>query len=139
MLCAAGRQIFTSRSAKTPFSVISPLAIEPVDGRQLYKLFSHTPLDQKLLGSIFQDPAIVATHDWLAYPVFDPPERFAPFQLADGLVYLNAWENAASAMEMSAVSAANGAALVLQHLRIPGDRTQHLSRQHGALAVHDEA
>ena len=59
----------------------------------------------------------MAVHDWLAYPVFRPPERFAPFALADGLVYSNAWENAASAMEVSAVGAANSAALALQHLR----------------------
>ena len=98
---------------------LDPCFTHPPDSRQLFKLFSHEILDQALLDSIFQEPETVALHDWHkgAYPVFEPPERFAPFQLAPGLVYLNAWENAASAMEMSAVSAANGAALVLQHLR----------------------
>jgi hypothetical protein len=47
---------------------------------------------------------------------FSPPERFAPFQLAPGLAYNKALENAASAMEVAAVAAANSARLVLRHL-----------------------
>ena len=87
-----------------------------MNGSRLFKLFSGDKLSPELLAAVFEQPQLVAQHDWRAYPVFDPPERFARFALAAGLVYLNAWENAASAMEMSAVSASNGAALVLQHL-----------------------
>ena len=54
--------------------------------------------------------------DWLAYPHFRPPERFQPFKLADGLYLNNAWENAASAMEMSAVAAKNCALLIAKYL-----------------------
>ena len=53
---------------------------------------------------------------WLAYPHFSPPERFQPFKLTEGLYLNNAWENAASAMEMSAVAAKNCALLIVQHL-----------------------
>lgn len=60
-----------------------------------------------------------ACRNWLAYPQFDPPERFQPFRLAEGLYLNNAWENAASAMEMSAVAAKNCALLIAQHLRKP--------------------
>ena len=87
-----------------------------MNGSRLFKLFSGDKLSPELLAAVFEQPQLVAQHDWRAYPVFDPPERFARFALAAGLVYLNAWENAASAMEMSAVSASNGATLVLQHL-----------------------
>lgn len=38
-----------------------------------------------------------------------------------GLVYVSAWENAASAMEMAAVGARNCALLVQRHLRRVGD------------------
>ena len=55
--------------------------------------------------------------EWKAYPHFSPPERFPPFQLVPGLYLNNAWENAASAMEMSAVAAKNCALLVAQHFR----------------------
>lgn len=62
----------------------------------------------------------MAERDWEAYPRFAPPEKFAPFRLADGLFYSNAWENAASAMEMSAIAGKNSALLVRHFLQDPG-------------------
>ena len=72
--------------------------------------------------------------DWAAYPHFQAPEVFAPFIL-DGrhLYYVNAFENAASTMETSAVAAENIARLVLSrffgkvgpdllHLNLNSDR-----------------
>lgn len=47
---------------------------------------------------------------------FQPPERFSPFQLAPGLVYSNALEPAASALEIAAIEGHNSAALVVRHL-----------------------
>ena len=60
---------------------------------------------------------MLGCRDWEAYPHFSPPERFQPFKLAPGLYLNNAWENAASAMEMSAVAAKNCALLIARHLR----------------------
>lgn len=52
--------------------------------------------------------------DWGAYPHYNAPEVFAPFILdARHLYYVNAFENAASTMETSAVAAENMARLVL--------------------------
>jgi prenylcysteine oxidase / farnesylcysteine lyase len=71
----------------------------------------------------------VAEDDWFAYPKFAPPEEFAPFRLAEGIFYNNALENAASAMEMSAVAAKNNALLVQQHLAsawLEQGQSQHL-------------
>lgn len=55
--------------------------------------------------------------DWAAYPHYTAPERFSPYIL-DGkhLYYINAFENAASAIETAAVSAQNVARLVLSRL-----------------------
>lgn len=52
--------------------------------------------------------------NWGAYPHYKAPEVFAPFVL-DGqhLYYVNAFENAASTMETSAVAAENVARLIL--------------------------
>lgn len=52
--------------------------------------------------------------NWGAYPHYKAPELFAPFIL-DGrhLYYVNAFENAASTMETSAVAAENIARLIL--------------------------
>lgn len=60
--------------------------------------------------------------NWAAYPHFNAPEVFAPFIL-DGmhLYYVNAFENAASTMETSAVAAENIARLILT--RISGQVT----------------
>eukprot|EP00198_Chlamydomonas_reinhardtii_P013397 XP_001702734.1 predicted protein [Chlamydomonas reinhardtii] len=61
-----------------------------------------------------QAPVLGAVRStWPSKPMrrFAPPERFPPFLLAPGLVYGNALEGAASAMEMAAVAAANSALL----------------------------
>lgn len=52
--------------------------------------------------------------DWGAYPHYHAPEIFSPFIL-DGrnLYYIDAFENAASTMETSAVAAENVARLLL--------------------------
>lgn len=63
---------------------------------------------------------VAATRVWStpgAYPAFDPPEDFAPFQLAEGLFYNNALENAASALEIAAIEGRMTALLAAQHLK----------------------
>ena len=52
-----------------------------------------------------------------AYPKFDPPEDFSRWELAPGLYYSSALENAASALEIAAISGRNAALLAAQHLR----------------------
>jgi len=108
-------QVLTTEHAGTPFSVVSPVRRLP-SGATLYKLFSHQPLGKHLLAAMFHDHKKVAHQDWYAYPQFKPPEKFAPFRLAPGIFYNNAFENAASAMEMSAIAAKNSALLVMKHL-----------------------
>ena len=104
-----------SEHAGTPFSVISP-ARSYADKTHLFKLFSTDPLEEEALKQIFSHHTVIASFPWYAYPRFRPPEQFAPFRLADGLFYSNAMENAASCMEISAVSAVNSALLVQKYL-----------------------
>lgn len=55
--------------------------------------------------------------NWAAYPHYHAPEKFAPFILDNQhLYYVNAFENAASTMETSAVAAENIARLILSRL-----------------------
>lgn len=55
--------------------------------------------------------------NWAAYPHYTPPERFAPYVLDEQhLYYINAFENAASSIETSAVSAENVARLLLSRI-----------------------
>jgi len=46
---------------------------------------------------------------------FHPPEQFAAFELAEGLYYNNAFENAASALEIAAIAGKNSALLAASH------------------------
>ena len=140
-LSAAGTNIMVTEDAQTPFSVIRPQKKLP-DGLTVYKLFSRAvPAEAQLLG-IFHNLTVLAQRcagpglgavpvksspirvirtqcmrrEWLAYPKFKSPEQFQPFELTAGLYLNNAWENAASAMEMSIVAAKNCALLTAQHL-----------------------
>ncbi|EFJ43010.1 hypothetical protein VOLCADRAFT_96741 [Volvox carteri f. nagariensis] len=86
------------------------------------KIFSREELPQQLLSDLFESdpgsvqPRVLYSRRWHAYPRFRPPEHFSPFVLAPGLLYGNALEPAASAMEMAAIAAHNSAALVVRHL-----------------------
>ncbi|XP_044470383.1 farnesylcysteine lyase isoform X2 [Mangifera indica] len=79
-----------------------------------YKIFSRKPMADSLLDDIFSVRKEIIRINWGAYPHYKPPEEFAPFIL-DGrhLYYVNAFENAASTMETSAVAAENVARLIV--------------------------
>ncbi|KAK2656319.1 hypothetical protein Ddye_009371 [Dipteronia dyeriana] len=79
-----------------------------------YKIFSRKPMADALLDDIFGVRKETIQINWGAYPHYKAPEVFAPFVL-DGqhLYYVNAFENAASTMETSAVAAENVARLIL--------------------------
>ncbi|KAK9917016.1 hypothetical protein WJX75_010018 [Coccomyxa subellipsoidea] len=111
-----GEYVMVTEDAQTPFSVIGPQKSLP-DGLRIYKLFSRQSLEGTTLDAIFANLTVLADREWKAYPHFNPPERFPPFRLAPGLYLNNAWENAASAMEMSAVAAKNCALLAAQYLK----------------------
>ena len=53
---------------------------------------------------------------WLAYPQYSTQDDFTSFELSPGLYYLNRMEWAASAMEMSAISAKNIAKMAANFL-----------------------
>jgi len=90
----------------------------PVNFRRgLYKLFSAGPLPAAWLSMLFDAGYDVAANvTWRAYPVFDPPENFPPFELGPGLFYPPAMENAASAMEISAIVGRNVALLASKYM-----------------------
>ena len=113
--CVLAGAVMVTERANSPFSSLAP-ARSFADGTILYKLFSTDSLSKATLEAIFEEHTVVGVFPWLAYPVFQPPEQFAPFKLADKLFYNNAWENGASCMEVSAISAMNSALLVQKAL-----------------------
>jgi len=93
-----------------------------VPDRALFKLFSAAPLSAADLGRLFRTHTVLAVIPWAAYPSYDPPLPLGSFVLGGGgapagapggrLVYANAIESAASAMEMSALGGKAAADLV---------------------------
>ncbi|XP_015060137.1 farnesylcysteine lyase [Solanum pennellii] len=106
----------TVETPDVPFSSISVLK-QHNENDMSYKVFSRKPLDDVLLDQIFSVRNETIKIDWGAYPHYHAPEVFAPFIL-DGqhLYYVNAFENAASTIETSAVAAENVARLILSRL-----------------------
>lgn len=103
----------TIEDSDLPFTSISVL--KKHDEKDMtYKIFSREPMADILLDSIFSVRQETIRIDWGAYPHYTAPEVFAPFILDDRhLYYVNAFENAASTMETSAVAAENIARLIL--------------------------
>lgn len=95
----------------------------PASQTKVWKVFSPEPLTQEQLQNMFLSWDSVSETQWLAYPTYNPPQRKAPpFILHNRLYYLNAVEWAASAMEMSAISARNLA--LLAHHRWHGQTSK---------------
>lgn len=89
-------------------------AVLHADCAQMFS--SLLPSDDTLAAIFGANHTKVSQQGWMAYPRFSAPERFAPFRLLPGLCYVNAIENAASAMEMSAIAGRNCALMAAQHL-----------------------
>lgn len=105
--------VATIEDPDLPFTCVSVLK-QHDENDFTYKIFSRKPMTDTLLDDIFSVRKETIRIDWGAYPHYKAPEVFAPFIL-DGrhLYYVNAFENAASTMETSAVAAENVARLIL--------------------------
>lgn len=101
-----------SLSSLDPVSIPTDYARPPASRPAVWKVFSPQPLTQEQLAAMFLRWDAVSERRWLAYPAYSPPHRATPpFQLHERLYYLSGVEWAASAMEMSAISARNLALL----------------------------
>lgn len=101
-----------SLSSIDPVHIPQGYKRSPASQTKVWKVFSQQPLSQKQLRDMFLSWDFVSESKWLAYPSYRPPHRKTPpFILHNRLYYLNAVEWAASAMEMSAISARNVALL----------------------------
>lgn len=108
----------TIENSDLPFTCISILKIHS-EKDMTYKMFSRQPMTDELLDQIFSVRNQTIRINWGAYPHYHSPEKFATFML-DGkhLYYVNAFENAASTMETSAVAAENIARLIISRSSI---------------------
>ncbi|XP_042364848.1 prenylcysteine oxidase 1 isoform X1 [Plectropomus leopardus] len=101
-----------SLSSLDPVHIPEGYKRPPASQTKVWKVFSPQPLTDEQLKDMFLSWDSVSVTPWLAYPAYRPPPRKTPpFILHNRLYYLNAVEWAASAMEMSAISARNVALL----------------------------
>ena len=112
-LCSVSVEIPSSATAENVKEYLKPVEEEP---DRVWKLFSTRALTQEELDRMFLKRGESVAIDWMAYPQYSPPEQFPKFVLDDGVFYVNAIELAASAMEMSAVSAMNCSLLAWKYL-----------------------
>lgn len=104
--------VFNSLSSLVPIHIPDGYKRNPASQANVWKLFSPQPLTEEQLKSMFLSYDSVSETKWLAYPTYRPPQRKTPpVILHDRLYYINSMEWAASAMEMSAISARNVALL----------------------------
>ena len=89
---------------------------EPQVSGNVWKVFSREPLTDVQKQKLFPEATDTKEVIWLAYPHYTPPEKYLPFVLDEGVFYVNAIEWAASAMEMSSLSAKNAALLTARYL-----------------------
>lgn len=109
---ASEASIINSLSSLDPVHIPPGYKPTPASHKKVWKVFSPEPLTEEHLKNMFLSWDSVSETRWLAYPTYSPPQRKTPpFILHKRLYYLNAVEWAASAMEMSAISARNLALL----------------------------
>nr|DBA32055.1 TPA: hypothetical protein GDO54_007805 [Pyxicephalus adspersus] len=102
---------FCSIGAVYPVSPVQESEESKASYVRVWKIFSLDVLTQEQLHQLFESYHVVKYRKWLAYPTYNPPEKLPPIQLHRAIYYLNSIECAASAMEMSAISAKNVALL----------------------------
>ncbi|XP_076825393.1 prenylcysteine oxidase 1-like isoform X1 [Clavelina lepadiformis] len=82
----------------------------------VYKVFSTSSLSNEQIATLFEGHSEVKEVDWFAYPQYQPPDRLETFVLnREGLYYVSPVEWAASAIEMSLISAKNVALLAFNN------------------------
>ncbi|CAN8072221.1 unnamed protein product [Agarophyton chilense] len=116
--------ILSTNLVNDSFTAISMAQAASQNRSPVFKVFSRKALIDHQFHRIFEKGfEVLATFPWMAYPKFSPPEEFTSFDLdEDGtFIYTAPLESAGSAMEMSAVSGANAAALVREKLGLKFD------------------
>lgn len=117
--------VMVTEDAQVPWSSLS-LVGRTASNQTLWKMFSREPLPHAWQEILFEKGFLVVVEKiWSspgAYPIFDPPEDFAPFTLGDGLFYAAALENAASALEMAAIEGRMTALLAAKHLSAAAEK-----------------
>ena len=111
---------FSTLQKVVPVDVVRPdemLKYLVHDDNTMWRLWSRKPMLESDLDLMFLSRRTTVSKSWHAYPKYKPGQSFPPVILEDKLIYINAIEWAASAMEMSLISAKNAALLIEENIR----------------------
>lgn len=110
--------VMTMETPNVSFNCIGQQATvnQKLPSEDVRKVFSRHTLTDQEISELFSHVNSTFVKDWLAYPHYNPPTSFLPFVLDDHMFYLNTIEWAASAMEMSCLSAKNVALITAASL-----------------------
>jgi prenylcysteine oxidase/farnesylcysteine lyase len=109
-------ELLTSNADVYFNSIARKIPVTGEEGHSVYRVFSNAPLSKENVNTYFKSEDDLRMVTWSAYPEYDfKPDSLPPFVLHDKVYYVNAIELAASAMEMSALSAKNIALLAYNH------------------------
>mmetsp|Transcript_30942 Transcript_30942/g.34511 ORF Transcript_30942/g.34511 Transcript_30942/m.34511 type:complete len:443 (+) Transcript_30942:44-1372(+) len=108
--------ILTLRNSKAPFHVLTGLATTK-SGLNIYKTFSNEPISDDVLDQIYLDRSFSYIQHWpYTFPDMSPTEIYQDIIIDDGLLYLNAIENIATAMEASTIAGRNAAKMIAEKM-----------------------
>ncbi|XP_075063523.1 prenylcysteine oxidase 1 [Mixophyes fleayi] len=120
------KHFISSIGSVSPVKPVPESDVSKNSDLKVWKVFSPEPLTDNQLRLLFESYHAVSAKKWLAYPKYTPPEKSPPIILHDGIYYVNSIEWAASAMEMSAISAKN--VVLLAYHRWNG-KDEHINQE----------
>ncbi|KAI1301761.1 Prenylcysteine oxidase [Halotydeus destructor] len=121
VIVSCNESFFFSRSQLCPLFPTN--SSEQAHTKDVYKVFSRAILTEEQLNLLFSEISAIEVIPWMAYPDYDAKNNLGRsftkdrFVLHTGLFYNNAIEWAASAIEMSLISAQNTALLVKKYVQ----------------------
>lgn len=99
--------IVTTADSTEPFFDLHRHTVGADTGRHVFALASREPAVPVAETGLFRDVAEVQTLTWRAYPEFTPRRETTPFRLHPNVYYVNAMEQAVSAMETQVLAGRN--------------------------------
>ncbi|EDQ88662.1 uncharacterized protein MONBRDRAFT_26319 [Monosiga brevicollis MX1] len=143
LACDLPEVLLTTEHEDHPFSSLGRLgslpATEEMPCPGIYKIFSSQPLGDAELDALFATQlAEPEVRVWKAYPEYGVGQPHSAVELMPGLVYVNAVETVASAIEVSLIGARNAALLVGHHFLAEAEGSYHAAAAATATTAEDE-
>ena len=109
--------IFTASGENRPFNSAARIGWSKTADAPVFKFFGTQPLPDEVVHQIVDDVHDIKRIEWDAYPVMQVDPQTAPFELAPGIFFPNAFEAVVSTLETESVAGRIVGDLVAQRLQ----------------------